>query len=98
MSEKKDSISYIDFIDRYSNKFGIYKYQSKEMIDDCFELLLDLIEQDYEVNIHGFGKFYKKDKAGKKVRHPKSKKMMEIKPYTTMQFKASDTVKKRFTE
>ena len=70
--------------------------EALQVIDSLFEAVVESLEEDGEVSIVGFGKYYLYTHASRPVRNPKTQEEMTLKPYKAVKFKVSDKIKKYF--
>lgn len=72
--------------------------EANQVIDELTAAILEGLEQDGEVSIVGFGKFYLYEHAPRPVRNPKTQEQMTLNPYKSVKFKVSDKIKKYFKD
>ena len=70
--------------------------EALQVIDSLFDAIVESLEEDGEVSIVGFGKYYLYTHASRPVRNPKTQEEMTLKPYKSVKFKVSDKIKKHF--
>jgi nucleoid DNA-binding protein len=70
--------------------------EALQVIDSLFDAVVESLEEDGEVSIVGFGKYYLYTHASRPVRNPKTQEEMTLKPYKSVKFKVSDKIKKHF--
>ncbi|HIK67409.1 MAG TPA: HU family DNA-binding protein [Flavobacteriales bacterium] len=81
-----------------SDKTLLSQKEALQVIDEMVRSIINGLEEDGEVSIVGFGKFFLYEHAARPVRNPKTQEEMMLKPYKSVKFKVSDKVKKHFKE
>lgn len=81
-----------------SEKTLLSQKEALQAIDELISSILRGLEDDGEVSIVGFGKFYLYEHSSRPVRNPKTQEEMMLKPYKSVKFKVSDKVKKHFKD
>lgn len=79
-----------------SEKTLLSQKEALQAIDELVESIISGLEEDGEVSIVGFGKFFLYEHAERPVRNPKTQEEMTLKPYKSVKFKVSDKIKKHF--
>jgi len=79
-----------------SEKTLLSQKEALQAIDELVESIISGLEEDGEVSIVGFGKFFLYEHAARPVRNPKTQEEMTLKPYKSVKFKVSDKIKKHF--
>tara|TARA_B100001027_G_scaffold191815_1_gene146329 strand:- start:98 stop:382 length:285 start_codon:yes stop_codon:yes gene_type:complete len=79
-----------------SEKTLLSQKEALQAIDELIESIISGLEEDGEVSIVGFGKFFLYEHAARPVRNPKTQEEMTLKPYKSVKFKVSDKIKKHF--
>ncbi len=79
-----------------ADKTLLSQKEAAQVIDELINSIVEGLEQDGEVSLVGFGKFYLYQHAPRPVRNPKTQEQMTLKPYKSVKFKVSDKLKKRF--
>ena len=72
--------------------------EAVQVIDVLTSSILESLEEDGEVSIVGFGKYYLYTHSSRPVRNPKTQEEMVLSPYKSVKFKVSDKVKKYFKD
>lgn len=70
--------------------------EALQVIDELISSIVEGLEEEGEVSLVGFGKFYLYEHAPRPVRNPKTQEQMILKPYKSVKFKVSDKIKKHF--
>tara|TARA_A200000159_G_scaffold158847_3_gene176655 strand:- start:1573 stop:1857 length:285 start_codon:yes stop_codon:yes gene_type:complete len=83
---------------KLSEKTLLSQREANQVIDEITASILEGLEEEGEVSIVGFGKFYLYEHAPRPVRNPKTQEQMTLKPYKSVKFKVSDKVKKYFKD
>jgi nucleoid DNA-binding protein len=81
-----------------SDKTLLSQKEALQVIDELIESIISGLEEDGEVSLVGFGKFFLYEHSSRPVRNPKTQEQMMLKPYKSVKFKVSDKVKKHFKE
>ena len=85
-----------DLAKKVAAKTLLSQKEALQVIDSLFDAVVESLEEDGEVSIVGFGKYYLYTHASRPVRNPKTQEEMTLKPYKSVKFKVSDKIKKRF--
>jgi nucleoid DNA-binding protein len=72
--------------------------ESEQVVDELFEIIYEKLQEDEEVSIVGFGKFYMYEHKPRPVRNPKTQKTMTLQSYKSIRFKSSNILKKLLKE
>jgi DNA-binding protein HU-beta len=72
-----------------SKKFFLTQIESKEIIECILKEITETLKQGKRVYFRGFGSFTKEKRSSKKVRHPKTGKIITIPERTTVDFDPS---------
>lgn len=81
---------------RVADKTLLSQRESLQVIDVLIESIVEGLEEDGEVSLVGFGKYYLYEHAPRPVRNPKTQEEMVLSPYKSVKFKVSDKLKKYF--
>jgi len=73
-----------------AKQFFLTKVESKEIIRLLQTKIADSLKNGRRAYLRGFGSFVKQKRAAKKVRHPKTGKIITIPERTTVEFKPSN--------
>lgn len=68
--------------------------ESEQVVNELFEIIYEKLEEDGEVTIVGFGKFFLYEHKPRPVRNPKTQKEMILESYKSIRFKSSNILKK----
>tara|TARA_B100001029_G_C14888611_1_gene354070 strand:+ start:155 stop:439 length:285 start_codon:yes stop_codon:yes gene_type:complete len=81
-----------------SDKTLLSQKEALQVIEELIDSIISGLEDDGEVSIVGFGKFFLYEHSARPVRNPKTQEEMMLRPYKSVKFKVSDKVKKHFKE
>jgi nucleoid DNA-binding protein len=87
-----------DLAKKISDKTLLSQKESLQVIEALIESVVESLEDEEEVSLVGFGKFYIYNHAPRPVRNPKTQEEMILKPYKSVKFKVSDKIKKHFKD
>lgn len=82
-----------DIVERVSDRCGISKKVSIEMVDLVFSILKSTLEIGEAIKISGFGKFEIKNKHARKGRNPQTGDAITIEARRILTFKPSTILK-----
>ncbi len=82
-----------DIVERVSDRCGISKKDSIEMVDLVFSILKSTLEIGEAIKISGFGKFEIKNKHARKGRNPQTGDAITIEARRILTFKPSTILK-----
>lgn len=82
-----------DIVEKVSDRCGISKKNSIEMVELVFSILKNTLEIGEEIKISGFGKFEVKSKHARKGRNPQTGETMVIEARKILSFKPSTILK-----
>ena len=82
-----------DIVERISERCGISKKDSSEMIELVFNILKNTLEIGEDIKISGFGKFEVKNKRARKGRNPQTGDSITIDARKILTFKPSNVLK-----
>ena len=85
-----------DLAKKVAAKTLLSQKEALQVIDSLLDTIIESLEEDGEVSIVGFGKYYLYTHAPRPVRNPKTQEEMILKPYKSVKFKVSDKLKKHF--
>jgi DNA-binding protein HU-beta len=85
---KKKLIEYIH------HEVGLPKNLIGEFVEATFEIIKDVLRREEAVKIVHFGKWEPVLRKGKQVRHPVSKKIIQIPERKSIAFRASSALKR----
>ena len=81
-----------------SKKTLLSQKEAAQVVKVLFETIVESLEEEGEVSIVGFGKFYLYEHAPRPVRNPKTQEEMILDPYKSVKFRVSNKLKKHFKE
>jgi nucleoid DNA-binding protein len=82
-----------DFTKFYATEKNLTAQVAKREVDEFFAILTKAIVLNEEVNITGFGKFYKLHTKAKEGIHPKTRAKITIQAYTSAKFSSGKELK-----
>ncbi|MBQ1877554.1 MAG: HU family DNA-binding protein [Erysipelotrichaceae bacterium] len=82
-----------DLAERMSEEFDITKKDATSYLNYLIDEIISEVNHDNEVELTGFGKFYLKERAGKKGVIPNTTTRIDILPSKTLAFKPSRSLK-----
>ena len=68
--------------------------ESTKIVDEIFDMIKESVENDIDVSIVGFGKFFLYEHNPRPVRNPKTLEPMTLVPYKSLKFKPSEKLKR----
>lgn len=80
---KAELVDYLHF------RFGLNKREAQEIVEDCFEVMIEALAHGQSLKLSGFGNFDLRDKAARPGRNPKTGEAYEIAARRVVTFKAS---------
>jgi len=83
---KSDLVKYI------AHEFFITKTESEKIINFIFQNISDFLSLDERIYFRGFGSFRRVKRKAKRVRHPKTKKIITIPERWTIDFTPSKKI------
>jgi DNA-binding protein HU-beta len=78
-----------------SKKFDLSRRTSAHLIHFINDKITEAIGRGERFNLRGFGVFVRVRRAAKKVRHPKTGKIIAVPEHQTMDFRPSPEIKDR---
>lgn len=75
-----------------AKRFFLTQTETKEIIEVALEKVASDLKRGNRFYLRGFGSFTKEKRASKKVRHPKTGKMITIPEKTTVDFNPSESL------
>ena len=87
------SINRKDLEARFSEEFNVSKATANEYIQFVFDQITDVLKEDGQVDIYGFGRFSVTHRKGRIGINPSTGKKMEILPTRNVKFKSSKPLK-----
>mgnify|MGYP000031196807 CR=1 FL=1 len=73
-----------------AKRFFLTQVESREIIKFIIAQITEDLKKGERVSLRGFGSFTKEKRSSKKVRHPKTGKMITIPGRTTIDFNPSE--------
>ncbi len=84
-----------DLIDSTYNQVGLSKPKSTQAVDSLLEIIKKTLENGEDILISGFGKFYVRDKRGRRGRNPHTREDLMLAERTVVTFKCSRRLRER---
>lgn len=81
-----------------AKQFFLTKVESKEIIQLILSKITESLKTNKRAYFRGFGALSKQKRSAKKVRHPKTGKILTIPEYSTIDFKPSPLLLKKISE
>ena len=75
-----------ELVKKIAAQFFLTKVDSREILQLIFTKITEDLKSDRRVYFRGFGSFTKEKRAPKKVRHPKTGKIITIPAHITVDF------------
>ena len=82
-----------DIVERVSEKIGVTKKESQDLVESVLSLLKNTLEAGEDVKISGFGKFEVKQKKDRRGRNPQTGEAITIEARQILSFKPSTLLK-----
>lgn len=83
----------VDIVERISERIGVTKVESKELLELVLNVLKDTLESGEKIKIAGFGNFVVKQKADRRGRNPATGETLTIGSRRVLTFKPSTILK-----
>ena len=81
---------------RIASKTLLSQKEASQVLDATIQSIIEGLEEEGEVSIVGFGKYFLYTHAPRPVRNPKTQEEMTLESYDSVKFKVSDKIKKYF--
>ena len=78
-----------DIVERITEKTGLTKKESQELVESVLKIVKTTLESGENVKITGFGKFEVKQKADRRGRNPQTGESITIESRRILSFKPS---------
>jgi integration host factor subunit alpha len=88
------SMTKIDIIQNVSEKLGISKNNSAQLVESVFAIMKEQLSKGDTVKISGFGNFLVKSKNARRGRNPQTGDEMEISARNVLTFNSSQILRK----
>jgi integration host factor subunit alpha len=82
-----------DIFEKVSEKLGLSKKESAELVEAVFALIKSTLESGEKLKIAGFGNFEVKQKADRRGRNPQTGETITIEARRILTFKPSQVLK-----
>ena len=84
-----------ELADHLFTKVGLNKRESKEFVEQFFEVMRDSLARGEQVKLSGFGNFTPRDKSARPGRNPKTGEEIPIEPRRVVTFRAGQKLRSR---
>ena len=89
------SITKAHLVDSIHNQLGLPKNQSVQVFESILEIIKKTLENGENIMISGFGKFYVKEKRGRRGRNPATGEDLILRSRRVVGFKCSGKLRER---
>ena len=83
------TITKANLVEKISNRLGLSKAESQNLVENFFEILSNSLENGDDVKISGFGTFKLKKKNTRPGRNPMTGEVIPVSARTIVKFSAS---------
>ena len=92
---KKEKIQYSksDFAKMMAEKEGLHQKDAAKFVDDCSNIIKEILVDRNSIQFMGFGSFDKIKRAARMGKNPATGEDLKIPAHNTITFKASKTLK-----
>ncbi len=80
------------------NKLGLNKRESKEIVEQFFEVMRESLARGEEVKLSGFGNFKPRDKSSRPGRNPKTGEEIPIEARRVVTFRAGQKLRTKIEQ
>lgn len=87
------TITKANLVEKISNRLGLSKAESQNLVENFFEILSNSLENGDDVKISGFGTFKLKKKNTRPGRNPMTGEVIPVSARTIVKFSASSKFK-----
>ena len=87
------TITKANLVEKISNRLGLSKAESQNLVENFFEILSNSLENGEDVKISGFGTFKLKKKNTRPGRNPMTGEVIPVSARTIVKFSASSKFK-----
>ena len=87
------TITKANLVEKISNRLGLSKAESQNLVENFFEILSYSLENGEDVKISGFGTFKLKKKNTRPGRNPMTGEVIPVSARTIVKFSASSKFK-----
>ena len=87
------NITKANLVEKISNRLGLSKSESQNLVENFFEILSKSLENGEDVKISGFGTFKLKKKNTRPGRNPMTGEVIPVSARTIVKFSASSKFK-----
>ena len=87
------TITKANLVEKISNRLGLSKAESQNLVENFFEILSKSLENGEDVKISGFGTFKLKKKNTRPGRNPMTGEVIPVSARTIVKFSASSKFK-----
>ena len=87
------TITKANLVEKISNRLGLSKAESQNLVENFFEILSNSLENGEDIKISGFGTFKLKKKNTRPGRNPMTGEVIPVSARTIVKFSASSKFK-----
>lgn len=84
-----------DLIKEVANKLNLSEKETKEVVEQFLETMIDTLIKDGRLELRGLGVFEIRQRKAKTVRNIKTGKLCLVKAYNGVEYKTSQVIKKK---
>jgi DNA-binding protein HU-beta len=92
-SEREDTVTKAEFVDRLAAKSGLTKKDAAGVVDAFVEVITESLKNGEDVQFTGFGKFYVQARAAREGINPQTKAKITIPASNVPKFSAGVALK-----
>ena len=89
------TITKANLVEKISNRLGLSKAESQNLVENFFEILSNSLENGEDVKISGFGNFELREKKSRPGRNPKTGEEVAISARRVVTFKPGQKLRSR---
>jgi len=94
----KKNLTKIDIIKNINKQFSLPSKFSEKLINDTFNLIIEMVLKSKKVKIKNFGTFSFLEKNSRQGRNPKTKELFLIKSRKVISFKVAKFIKNKLNK
>ena len=89
------TITKIDIIEYLSDKYQLFKHDTKNVVENFLEEIRSSLESGHDVKLSGFGNFELRDKSSRPGRNPKTGDVVPVSARRVVTFKPGQKLRAR---
>ncbi|HHF5474496.1 TPA: integration host factor subunit alpha [Haemophilus influenzae] len=89
------TITKLDIIEYLSDKYHLYKQDTKNVVENFLEEIRSSLESGHDVKLSGFGNFELRDKSSRPGRNPKTGDVVPVSARRVVTFKPGQKLRAR---